>query len=341
MTEHQSRYDTTAVLVTGGAGAIGSNLVRALCRLNAEVVVLDDLSSGFEWLLPQAPNLTMVRGSVVDPAALKAAFAHSPRVVFHLAAFFANQNSVEHPERDLEVNGMGTLRVLEQSRKSAVERFVFAASGCSLVGPRTPLPASEDSVSLDLTTPYQITKLVGEMYTSYFHQHWGLETVCLRLFNSYGPGEVPGLYRNVIPNMIYWALQGRPLPLTGATNASRDFTFVDDIVAAMLRAGHSDRAVGQQINIASGRETRISDLAEKINRLTENSAGCRKAPARSWDKKQRILASVEKAKECLEFEASVFLEEGLSQTVEWFQQNWEMVEAEARFDGVGRELGRG
>ncbi len=192
---------------------------------------------------------------------LKRAFSEKPDYVFHLAALFANQNSIDHPETDLMVNGMGTLRVLLYSNRNDVDKFIFASSGCSVYGSQAPLPLKEDFVSLHLDTPYQITKLLGELYCNFFHDYYGLPVAIGRFFNVYGPGEIPGKYRNVIPNFIYWALHGQPLPITGTGEETRDFTFVEDIVEGVLRLGVIPEAVGEAVNLASGTETKIIDLA--------------------------------------------------------------------------------
>jgi nucleoside-diphosphate-sugar epimerase len=215
--EIAAAYRGRVVLVTGAAGCVGSNLCRALLQAGAaRVVALDDHSAAERWNLADDSRLEFIHGSVTDSASLSRAFAARPAFVFHLAAFFANQNSVEHPEQDLQVNGLGTLRVLDASREAKAERVVYASSGCSVYGSRAPLPLKEDFVSLHLDTPYQITKLLGELYCNFFHNYHSLPVVRARLFNVYGPGEIPGRYRNVIPNFLYWALDAQPLPLTGS-----------------------------------------------------------------------------------------------------------------------------
>ena len=250
-------YAGKKILITGGAGCIGSNLVRAFVRLDVEkVIVLDNLSSSPRWNLPNHPKVTLVNGSVLCEEDLKRAFSDKPQYVFHLAAHFANQNSVDHPETDLMVNGLGTLKVLQYSHLVGVEKFVFASSGCSVYGNKAPLPLREDFVSLHLDTPYQIHKLLGELYCNYFHNYYGLPVAIARYFNVYGPGEVPGKYRNVIPNFIWWALHKKPLPITGTGEETRDFTFVNDIVEGTLRIGVVPEAVGEAINLASETETR-------------------------------------------------------------------------------------
>ena len=331
MTDYSSYYSGRTVLVTGGAGAIGSNLTRALAKAGAQVIVFDDLSSAERWNVPSEPNVLFVEGDILDEVKMKRVFFDKPSIVYHLAAFFANQNSLDHPERDLMVNGMGTLRLLEYSVFTGVERFVYASSGCSIYGSSAPLPLKEEFMSLHLTTPYQITKMLGELYCNFFWHHYGLKVVKARFFNSYGPGEIPGQYRNVIPNFIYWAMRGQALPITGDGEATRDFTYVGDIVDGLLRSGYLPAAAGEEFNLASGVETRILDLATMINRIVNNPAGIRQASKRKWDTKSRLLASVDKARALIGYEPSTPFETGLENTIRWFHDNWEKIEASARF----------
>ena len=283
-----SHYTGKRILVTGGAGCIGSNLVRTLLKAEPEkIIVIDDLSASYEWNLPKDPKVLFIHGSILDDEKMKRAFSFKPHYVFHLAAHFANQNSVDHPETDLLVNGLGTLKTLQYSQLVDVERFVFASSGCSVYGSQTPLPLKEDYVSLHLDTPYQIHKLLGELYCNYFHDYYRLSVAIARYFNVYGPGEVPGKYRNVIPNFIWWAIHGQPLPITGTGEETRDFTFVDDIVEGTLRMGVIPEAVGEAINLASGTETKIIDLANMINEITGNKAGVVYKAKRDWHKEKR------------------------------------------------------
>jgi len=325
-------YRGKRILVTGGAGAIGSNLVKALLAAEPErVIVIDDLSSGFKWLLPEDPRLVFVQGSVLDDEKLRYAFSFKPHIVFHLAAHFANQNSVEHPETDLLVNGLGTLRTLQYSYLAGVQRFVFASSGCSVYGSQAPLPLREDFVSLHLDTPYQINKLVGELYCNYFHDYYKLPVAIARYFNVYGPGEVPGRYRNVIPNFMWWAMHGQPLPITGTGEETRDFTYVGDIVDGTLRMGFVEDAVGEAINLASGTETRIIDLANWINEITGNKAGILFKPRRDWDKAVRRRASIEKARRILGYEPKTDMKTGLRRVYEWMRENLDKIERSVRF----------
>jgi nucleoside-diphosphate-sugar epimerase len=329
--DYATSYKDKTILVTGGAGAIGSNLTAALASAGArEVVVLDDLSSACRWIVPAAANVRFVQGSVLDDEKMKHAFFARPDVVYHLAALFANQNSIDNTQQDLLVNGLGTLKVLQYAKLAGVERVVYASSGCSVYG-KSPLPLKEDYLSLDLDTPYQITKMLGELYCNFFGRYHGLPTVRARFFNSFGPGEVPGRYRNVIPNFVYWALRGEPLPVMGTGEETRDWTYVGDIVDGLLRAGTMDSAVGEAFNLASGKETRVVDVARQVNELTGNDAGIRFVPRRDWDTKSRLLASIDKARDVIQYAPATCFRAGLEKTVGWFRENWDPIAQAARF----------
>ena len=331
MEKYLNEYEDKKVLITGGAGCIGSNLTRALLKADVEkIFVLDDLSSSKKWNVPNDPSVAFIHGSILNDESLKNVFSQKPNYVFHLAAHFANQNSIDHPETNLLVNGLGTLKVLKYSQIGNVEKFLFASSGCSVYGSNAPLPLKEEYVSLYLDSPYQITKLLGELYCNFFHNYHSLPVAIGRLFNVYGPREIPGKYRNVIPNFIYWAMHGQQLPIMGTGEETRDFTFVDDVVEGVLRAAVVPEAVGQAINLASGTETKIIDLANMINELTGNN-GLRFVETRSWDKIVRRRASVEKARKLIEYESKTEMKEGLKKTVEWFASNKNIIENSVSF----------
>ncbi|MCB0310568.1 MAG: NAD-dependent epimerase/dehydratase family protein, partial [Bdellovibrionales bacterium] len=203
--------------------------------------------------------------------------------------------------------------------------------GCSIYGSSAPLPLTEDFMSMNLSTPYQVTKMLGELYCNFFANHYEFAAVKTRFFNSYGPGEVPGQYRNVIPNFIYWAMQGQPLPITGTGDETRDFTFVGDLVNGLLQAGIEPKAIGQEFNLASGVETKIGDLARMVNELTGNKAGIHYAAKRKWDTKSRLCASVERARELIGYNPQTNFEEGLQRTVSWFHDNWDNIQRDAAF----------
>jgi nucleoside-diphosphate-sugar epimerase len=327
-----SGFKDSVVLVTGGAGCVGSNLVRRLSELDAKkVIILDDLSSAYEWNIPRGKNVQFIHGSILDDEMLRRAFKERPQYVYHLAAHFANQNSVDNPEKDLMVNGLGILKVLEHAQLVNVERFVYSSSGCGVYGLESKMPFEEHDISISLHTPYQVTKLLGELYTNYFHNLYELPIVNARFFNVFGPGEVPGRYRNVIPNFMYWAMNKQPLPITGDGSETRDWTFVGDIVNGLLAMGVEERAIGQAINLGSSREHRVVDMAKMVNELTGNEAGIKFVERRDWDVKKRLLSSTDKARAILGYEPQTAFEDGLELTHAWFLEHWGDIRNSAEF----------
>jgi UDP-glucose 4-epimerase len=300
-------------LVTGGAGAIGSNLVVTLLEEGHSVTVLDDLSSGHRMLVPEEAELIV--GSTTDERDVDYAFACEPEYVVHLAALFANQNSVEHPQLDLAVNGSGTLRVLEASVAHGVRKLLYTSTAC-VYGDHAVM--RESATNLRPHTPYAITKLLGERYCTFFAEHHKLDVVSVRLFNAYGPREFPGRYRNVIPNFIERALRGEPLTITGTGDETRDFTFVADVIAGILGALAAPTVPGSVFNLGSGRETRIVDLATIINEATGNAGGIEFLPRRGWDKVTRRSADIRLARGAFGYEPRTTLREGIAWTCDWF-----------------------
>jgi UDP-glucose 4-epimerase len=328
----EAKYAGKRVLVTGGAGCIGSNLVKRIAELGAaEVVILDNLSSAYEWNIPRLPNVMFVEGDILDDEMLKRVFKRKPDIVFHLAAHFANQNSVDNPETDLMINGLGLLKTLQFAQISGIERFVFASSGCGVYGLTSKMPFEEHDISISLHTPYQVTKLLGELYTNYYYNLYRLPVVNARFFNVFGPGEVPGKYRNVIPNFMYWAMQGKALPITGEGMETRDWTFVGDIVNGLLAMGVVEKAIGNAYNLGSGREVKVVDMASRVNQLTGNQTPIKFVPRRDWDVKTRLLSSIGKAQADLGYAPGASFEDGLKAVHEWFVQNWENIERSAEF----------
>lgn len=301
-------------LVTGGAGAIGSNLVALLLERGHEVVVLDDLSSGHLEFVPN--GVEFVEASVADIATVDRVLRTGVDRIAHLAALFANQNSVEHPSRDLDVNGVGTLNILEAGVRCGIEKILVTSSSC-VYGAKAVMV--ENDPDLNPETPYAITKLLGEHYADFYSRHHGLDVVVVRPFNCFGPHEYPGRYRNVIPNFFARAIRGEPLPVTGTGDETRDFTYVADMVDGMARALTRPTEPGSIFNLGSGRETRIVDLAVMINEITGNSSGVEFHPRRSWDGVTRRVADISLARRVLGYEPRTDLREGLAATYEWLR----------------------
>jgi len=320
---------TGPIVVSGGAGAIGSRLVHRLLERDATtVVVVDDLSSGYEWLLPSDPRVRLLRRDVCE--LLDIDLVIDEPLVFHLAAFFANQNSVDHPLDDLRTNGLGTLTALTWAVRHRARRFVYASAGCSIAGHDLDGPIREDMpVSMHLDTPYQITKALGEFYCNYFGSQQ-LETVRCRFFNCYGPGEVPGRYRNVVPNFVWRALHSDPLIITGTGDETRDFIYVDDLVDGLLAGAQTPSARGEAFNLGTGCPTRIIDLAEMVIKACRSTSRIEFGQRRSWDRSWHREADNSKARRVLAFAPEVSMREGIQRTVDWFVENRTAIEEAVR-----------
>ncbi|MCX7747158.1 MAG: NAD-dependent epimerase/dehydratase family protein [Clostridia bacterium] len=305
-------FNNTRVLITGGAGAIGSQLAKRLIGYNCKITVIDDLSSGRVENIPIGVDFIKADISK-DLSDISTEFDY----IFHCAGFFANQNSVLHPKRDLDVNGIGTLNVLEfANRQVALVSMVYLSSSC-VYGPQGGTLV-EDKISGKFDTPYALTKFLGEGYCDFFYKYHKLPVSTIRLFNSYGPGEFPGEFRNVIPNFIYKAMNGNPLVITGTGDETRNFTYVEDVIDGMLRVA-SSKVAGETINLGTGKEITIKYLAELINEITGNKSGIEFIQRRKWDNILKRNASIEKAKTLLGFESKTSIEEGLQKTYNWLK----------------------
>tara|TARA_B100001250_G_C19727418_1_gene756760 strand:+ start:207 stop:1295 length:1089 start_codon:yes stop_codon:yes gene_type:complete len=330
-------YKNKTIIVTGGAGAIGSNLVSCLSKIvkNGLIVVLDNLSANRSqdpFNLTNNPNVLFVKGDVRSDEDLKRIFREKPSIVFHLAAFFANQNSVDYPEESAEVDINGIIKLLDLSVFTKVEKFIYASSGCSIYGSYNKMPLKEDFISMNLTTPYQINKMAGEMYSNYYFHHYNLPVVKCRFFNSFGPGEIPGQYRNVIPNFIYWSMTKKTVPITGTGNETRDFTYVLDLVQGLLKAGYYKQAIGQSFNLASGKETKIIQMKNMIDKVLKQKTKINYVNKRKWDTKPRLLASISLAKKLIDYRPIYKFEDGLLDNLNWFKENWEKIHNRADFN---------
>jgi UDP-glucose 4-epimerase len=335
-----SFLDGTSILVVGGAGFVGGNLVReALAQDAGSIVVVDNLLSAERTNVPEVPQVRFAEGSIADDAVLEQ-LGDEFDYVFHLATYHGNQSSIADPLADHENNLVTTLKLYEHVKDfQRLRKLVYAASGCTLA-PHTYGDAeatTEDGpVPLELDSPYQISKVVGEFYSVYYHDRHGLPTVRARFQNVYGPGEILGagrwrgtpatVWRNVTPAFVYRALKGLPLQLENEGQASRDFIYVGDIVRGLFVCAERGEP-GSVFNLASGVETSIRELAELINELTENEAGVELLPARPWDRSGHRFGSPEKARRELRFEAEMPLEEGLRRTIEWMREHIDLIDA--------------
>lgn len=300
------------LLITGGAGFIGANLVRVLLAEGYTVRILDNFSTGRRSYL-EGLDVEIVEGDILDRDVVETAVRHMDGVV-HLAAQISVPESVIDPFLDCQLNVLGTLNLLEASRQANVARFVFASSNATLG--RQPPPASETQAPLPIS-PYGASKLAGEGYCLAYHGTWGLGTIGLRFANLYGPfcthtqGVIAQFFKNVVAK--------RPLTIHGDGQQTRDFIYVGDLCRAIKLALESSIS-GELFQIATGIETSILDLTAKIERVSQQSLQIRHGERRLGDIVKNFSA-VSKAAELLGWQPSTALDEGLSQTWAWVQAN--------------------
>ena len=302
------------VLVTGGAGFIGSHLIDA--QAECRVRVLDDFSTGTEQNLAHhtgAANLSVTHGDIRDRATVERAM-EGVDAVFHLACRGV-RHSIGYPMENHEVNATGTLVVLEAARRAGVKRFIHVSSS-EAYGTARCVPMDEDHPTFPETV-YGAAKLAGECYARAYHQTYGLPTVIVRPFNNFGPrSHFEGDSGEVIPRFIVWALNGKAPVVFGDGQQTRDFIYVEDTAYWLCRVAEKDSLVGQTINLGSGRETSVLDLA----RVVYEEAGLGSLPPdfqppRPGDVR-RHLADVSRARELLAFETRTELRDGIRTTIE-------------------------
>jgi len=305
-----------AVVVTGGAGFIGSHLAEELLKRRCQVIILDDLSTGKLENISHLVNTKgsrnsaeFVRGSITDFALVKNVF-RGMDYVFHQAAMPSVPRSIENPRATHEANITGTLNVLLAARDNGVKKVIYASS-CAVYGDTPTLPVRED-VFPNPQSPYAVTKLAGEYYCRVFHQVYGLPTVCLRYFNIYGPRQDPtSQYAAVIPLFIQKVLDGRPPIIFGDGKQTRDFAFVKDVVEANILAAESDAA--GVYNIGKGERVSINRLAKLVIKLVGNSVEPLHEESRAGDIRHS-LADISKARQ-FGYNPKYNLEEGLRETI--------------------------
>ncbi len=333
-------FEGAKILVVGGAGFVGSNLVKMLLRSSpGQILLIDNLLSSERENIPQIPQVVFRQGSITDDKILEGLYDDID-YVFHLATYHGNQSSICNPLADHENNTLTTLKLCERIKGfRRVRKVVYSSAGCTVAEKtfdRARATTEEEPVSLYLDSPYQISKIIGELYSNYYFKQHGLPVVKARFQNVYGPGEILGagqwrgtpatVWRNVTPTFVYRAVKKMPLPVENRGIATRDFIYVDDIVRGlMLCATHGPP--GEVYNLASGGETTIFELASLINELTGNTAGFEYLPARSWDRSGRRFGSTDKASRELGFEARVPLTDGLVATIEWTRQHLPLIDA--------------
>ncbi|MFZ4540627.1 MAG: NAD-dependent epimerase/dehydratase family protein [Rickettsiales bacterium] len=330
-------FKDQVVLVVGGAGFVGSNLVLQLLKeIPREVIIVDNLLSSERSNIP--PGVTFIEGSIADDAVL----AQLPKqldYVFHLACYHGNQSSMADPIADHDNNTFTSLKLFEHLKSyQGLKKVVYAAAACAVAEKtydEATATTEEAPVSMYHDSPYSISKIIGEFYGNYYFTQHQLPFVKARFSNVYGPREILGagkwrgtvhtVWRNVTPTFIWRALNQEALPLDNGGQTSRDFIFVEDMARGLVACALKGEP-GEVYNLATGKETTILELATLINQFTKNPTAPDLKPARDWDRSGKRFASTDKAREKLGFEAQVDIAEGLKRTVEWTQANRTIIE---------------
>jgi len=310
-------FNNSNILITGGFGALGYNLIQYLtANYNCTIHVIDNFSAGHTNF---SDKVVFTYVDIGNTEKLTTFFNnYHPNFIFHLAAHFANQNSVDHPLSDINTNVVGVVNLFEtQKENKELKKIIFASSSCVYGNSNI---MKEDTHVAPYDTPYAINKFVGELYCKYYAEIHAIPIVGARIFNSFGPGEMPGQYRNVIPNFIHKALLNQTIKITGTGDETRDFTYVADTVDLLLKLALSEYKLAEVFNGGTGNKVSIKKLAEKIIVLTESKSEITYTAPRVWDHVKDRQANIEKSQELLNYNPDYDFELGLKKTIAWLKE---------------------
>lgn len=311
---------TTKVLVTGGAGFIGSNLADELVRQGAKVKIIDNLVTGFRENLEEINgDFDFIEGDLNDETSLKKAL-EGVEIVFHQAAIPSVPRSVDNPLETHDACVNGTFNVLLKAKEAGVKRVVYAASS-SAYGDQVISPKHEE-MRPDPLSPYAVAKLVGEYYAQVFYRAYGLETLCLRYFNVFGPRQNPSSqYSGVISRFVDALAKGESPIIYGDGEHTRDFTYVANVVNANIKAAQTNKGIGEVMNVANGEAISLNELYKVLQGLLERQDIQVRYEAPRTGDIIHSLADNSRAVEWLGYEKIIGLEDGLSKTIEWWRNS--------------------
>ncbi|WP_133126942.1 NAD-dependent epimerase/dehydratase family protein [Legionella nagasakiensis] len=331
-------FSGKTILVVGGAGFVGSNLTNKLLEGDPKkIIVIDNLLSSDISQVAEHTQLEFIHASITEDNILYQ-LPEKMDYVFHLATYHGNQSSIEDPLKDHENNTLTSLKLFDRiSKFKSLQKVVYSSAGCTVAKKTFDDAAAtveQEDVSLYLDSPYQMSKIFGEFYGNYYFMRYGMPFVKARFQNVYGPGEILGagqwrgnsntVWRNVTPTFIFKALHQQSLPVENNGVATRDFIYVDDIVAGLIACALRGKS-GGVYNIASGVETSIRDLATMINEISGNKADIDNKPARNWDRSGKRHGDTTKSENELGFKAQISLPDGLKKTIDWTKENMETI----------------
>ena len=311
---------TTKCLVTGGAGFIGSNLADELIRQGAKVKIIDNFVTGFRENLEEiSGDFEFIEGDLNDDSALIKA-VENVDVIFHQAALPSVPRSVENPQETHQACVNGTFNVLLKAKNAGVRRVIYAASS-SAYGDQPTLPKVETMLPEPLS-PYAAAKLMGEYYCQVFSRVYGIETICLRYFNVFGPRQNPSsMYSGVISRFIDALMSGETPVIFGNGEQSRDFTYIANVVNANIKAAQTDKGIGQVMNAANGERISLNELLEVLKTIIgKPDATADYQPERRGDVKHSQCSNA-RAVEFIGYEKLIGLEEGLQKTIDWWKSS--------------------
>jgi UDP-glucose 4-epimerase len=338
----QTKFNKANVIVVGGAGFVGSNLVKMILNNNpeAQVTAIDNLMSAEKENLPlENPRLKFIHGSITEQSVLDQ-IKDDVDYIFHLATYHGNQSSIHDPLADHANNTFTTLRLMDHVKNfKNLKKLVYSSAGCS-VAEKTfdtaKATTEQEFTNIKHDSPYSISKIIGEFYSVYYYNQHKLPTVRARFQNVYGPGEVLGagswrgtpatVWRNVTPTFIYKSIKGIDLPLENGGVASRDFIYVDDICRGLIACALNGKP-GEVYNIASGKDITIAEWANLIVEIGGSKSKVELLPKRAWDNSGKRYGSTDKSEKEIGFKAEVDYRTGLQNTISWTKDNLARIEA--------------